>query len=124
MGSPRVGRARPPAHQGIYTHLRPYINRIDKPYPTMETTEKNPSNMTRTEYVIANITGVKTPLEFKTAEKLASKRLSELEAIVKGISTKWIKGRHDTEMLAQTKGEMDRITQALSDKRAKFGRVV
>ena len=90
----------------------------------METTEKNPSNMTRTEYVIANITGVKTPLELKTAEKLASRRLGELEAIVKGISAKWIKGRHDTEMLAQTKGEMDRITQALSVKRDKFGRVV
>ena len=86
----------------------------------METTEKNPSNMTRTEYVIANITGVKTPLEFKTAEKLATRRLAELEAIVKGISTKWIKGRHDAEMLAQTKGEMDRITQALSEKAGKF----
>jgi hypothetical protein len=87
----------------------------------MEITEKNPSNMTRTEYVIANITGVKTPLELKTAEKLATRRLAELEGIVKGISTKWIKGRHDTEMLAQTKTEMDRITQALVSKREKFG---
>ena len=86
----------------------------------METTEKNPSNMTRTEYVIANITGVKTPLEFKTAEKLATRRLAELETIVKGISSKWIKGRHDAEMLAQTRGEMDRITQALSEKASKF----
>ena len=93
---------------------------MDTPDYTMETTEKNPSNMTRTEYVIANITGVKTPLEFKTAEKLATRRLGELEAIVKGISTKWIKGRHDTEMLAQTKGEMDRITKALSEKAGKF----
>ena len=76
--------------------------------------------MTRTEYVIANITGVKTPLEFKTAEKLATRRLAELETIVKGISSKWIKGRHDAEMLAQTKGEMDRITQALSEKTSKF----
>ena len=90
----------------------------------MEATEKNPQHMNRTEYVIANITGVKTPLELKTAEKLASRRLGELEAIIKGISTKWFKGRHDTEMLAQTKGEMDRITQALSAKREKFGRVV
>ena len=90
----------------------------------METTEKNPSDMTRTEYVIVNLTGVKTPLEFKTAEKLARRRLAELEGIVKGISAKWFKGRHDTEMLAQTKVEMDRITQALSAKRDKFGRVV
>jgi len=89
----------------------------------METTEKNPTNMTRTDYVIANITGVKTPLELKTAEKLARRRLTELEAIVKGISTKWFKGRHDTEMLAQTKAEMDRITQALVAKREKFGQV-
>jgi hypothetical protein len=89
----------------------------------METTEKNPTNMTRTEYVIANITGVKTPLELKTAEKLARRRLTELEAIVKGISTKWFKGRHDTEMLAQTRAEMDKITQALSERRQKFGAV-
>ena len=89
----------------------------------METTEKNPTNMTRTDYVIANITGVKTPLELKTAEKLARKRLSELEAIVKGISTKWFKGKLDVEMLAQTQTEIDKITQALSDKREKFGLV-
>ena len=89
----------------------------------MDITEKNPTNMTRTDYVIANITGVKTPLELKTAEKLARRRLSELEAIVKGISTKWFKGRHDTEMLAQTQAEMDRITQALAAKREKFGQV-
>jgi hypothetical protein len=80
--------------------------------------------MNRTEYVIANITGVKTPLELKTAEKLASRRLGELEAIVKGISTKWFKGKLDEQMLAQTRAEMDKITQALSDKRVKFGRVV
>ena len=90
----------------------------------METAEKNPQHMNRTEYVIANITGVKTPLELKTAEKLASRRLGELEAIVKGISTKWFKGKLDEQMLAQTKAEMDKITQALSDKRVKFGRVV
>jgi DNA-binding HxlR family transcriptional regulator len=80
--------------------------------------------MNRTEYVIANITGVKTPLELKTAEKLASRRLGELEAIIKGISTKWFKGKLDEQMLAQTRAEMDKITQALSDKRVKFGRVV
>jgi hypothetical protein len=90
----------------------------------METAEKNPQHMNRTEYVIANITGVKTPLELKTAEKLASRRLGELEAIVKGISTKWFKGKLDEQMLAQTRAEMDKITQALSDKRVKFGRVV
>jgi hypothetical protein len=90
----------------------------------METAEKNPQHMNRTEYVILNITGVKTPLEFKTAEKLASRRLGELEAIVKGISTKWFKGKLDEQMLAQTRAEMDKITQALSDKRVKFGRGV
>jgi DNA-binding HxlR family transcriptional regulator len=89
----------------------------------METTEKNPQHMNRTEYVIANITGVKTPLELKTAEKLASRRLGELEAIVKGISTKWFKGKLDEQMLAQTRAEMDKITQALSERRQKFGAV-
>jgi hypothetical protein len=79
--------------------------------------------MNRTEYVIANITGVKTPLELKTAEKLASRRLGELEAIVKGISTKWFKGKLDEQMLAQTRAEMDKITQALSERRQKFGAV-
>ena len=90
----------------------------------MEATEKNPQHMNRTEYVIANITGVKTPLELKTAEKLATRRLGELESIIKGISTKWFKGKLDEQMLAQTRAEMDKITQALSDKRVKFGRVV
>ena len=89
----------------------------------METAEKNPQHMNRTEYVILNITGVKTPLEFKTAEKLASRRLGELEAIVKGISTKWFKGKLDEQMLAQTRAEMDKITQALSERRQKFGAV-
>ena len=79
--------------------------------------------MNRTEYVIANITGVKTPLEFKTAEKLASRRLGELEAIIKGISTKWFKGKLDEQMLAQTRAEMDKITQALSERKQKFGAV-
>jgi DNA-binding HxlR family transcriptional regulator len=89
----------------------------------MEATEKNPQHMNRTEYVIANITGVKTPLELKTAEKLASRRLGELEAIVKGISTKWFKGKLDEQMLAQTRAEMDKITQALSERKQKFGAV-
>jgi hypothetical protein len=89
----------------------------------MEATEKNPQHMNRTEYVIANITGVKTPLELKTAEKLASRRLGELEAIVKGISAKWFKGKLDEQMLAQTRAEMDKITQALSERRQKFGAV-
>ena len=89
----------------------------------METTEKNPSSMTRTEYVIVNLTGVTTPMEFKTAEKLATRRLGELEAIVKGISTKWFKGKLDEQMLAQTRAEMDKITQALSERRQKFGAV-
>ena len=89
----------------------------------METTEKNPQHMNRTEYVIANITGVKTPLELKTAEKLASRRLGELEAIIKGISTKWFKGKLDEQMLAQTRAEMDKITQALSERKQKFGSV-
>ncbi len=89
----------------------------------METTEKNPQHMNRTEYVIANITGVKTPLELKTAEKLATRRLGELESIIKGISTKWFKGKLDEQMLAQTRAEMDKITQALSERRQKFGAV-
>jgi DNA-binding HxlR family transcriptional regulator len=89
----------------------------------METTEKNPQHMNRTEYVIANITGVKTPLELKTAEKLATRRLGELEAIIKGISTKWFKGKLDEQMLAQTRAEMDKITQALSERKQKFGAV-
>ena len=94
---------------------------MDFPNYTMETTKINPTHMTRTEYVITNISGVKTPLEFKTAEKLALRRMGELEAIVKGISTKWFKGKSDLEMLSQTQAEMSRITQALSAKAEKFG---
>lgn len=89
----------------------------------METEEKNPKTMTRTEYVIANLTGVRTPMEFSVAEKMALRRLAELEKIVKGISAKWFKNKSDVAMIEQTQGEMGRITQALSAEREKFGQV-
>lgn len=87
----------------------------------METVQKNPTNMTRTEYVISNLTGVRTPMEFSVAEKMALRRLTELEKIVKGISSKWFKNKSDLAMIEQTKAEMGRIGTALDEKRAKFG---
>ncbi len=87
----------------------------------METTEKNPKHMTRTEYVIANLTGVNSPLEFSVAEKMAKRRLNELEKIVSGISAKWFKNKSDLAMVEQTKAEMKRIADVLEPKRAKFG---
>jgi hypothetical protein len=84
--------------------------------------EQNPSQiMNRTKYVIDNLTGVKSPLELKSAEKIALRRLTELEKIVQGLNSKWFKGKHDVEMIEQTKAEMGRIGQALQEKRAKFG---
>jgi hypothetical protein len=77
--------------------------------------------MNRTKYVIDNLTGVKSPLELKSAEKIALRRLTELEKIVQGLNSKWFKGKHDVEMIEQTKAEMGRIGQALQEKRAKFG---
>ena len=77
--------------------------------------------MTRTEYVISNLIGVRSPMEFSVAEKMALRRLSELEKIVKGISSKWIKSKTDREMIEQTQAEMVRIGEALEAKRAKFG---
>lgn len=79
--------------------------------------------MTRTEYVISNLIGVKNPMEFLVAEKMALRRLSELEKIVKGISAKWFKNKTDISMVEQTKAEMGRIGEALEEKRAKFGAV-
>lgn len=89
----------------------------------METAEKNPKNMTRTEYVIANLTGVNSPLEFSVAEKLAKRRLDELEKIVRGISSKWFKNKSDVAMIEQTKAEMKRISDVLEPKRARFGKI-
>jgi len=77
--------------------------------------------MNRTKYVIDNLTGVKSPIDFKFAEKMALRRLTELEKIVQGLNSKWFKGKHDVEMVEQTKAEMGRIGQALQEKRAKFG---
>jgi len=77
--------------------------------------------MNRTKYAIDNLTGVKSPLELKSAEKIALRRLTELEKIVQGLNSKWFKGKHDVEMIEQTKAEMGRIGQALQEKRAKFG---
>lgn len=87
----------------------------------MEKTEKNPMHMTRTDYVISNLTGVKSPIEFKFAEKMALRRLGELEKIVQGVSSKWFKSKSDVQMVEQTKEEMGRIQDLLSAKRAKFG---
>lgn len=79
-----------------------------------------PPTMTRTEYVISNLIGVRSPMEFSVAEKMALRRLSELEKIVKGISSKWIKSKTDREMIEQTQAEMGRIRLALEEKKAKF----
>jgi hypothetical protein len=87
----------------------------------METNQKNPKDMTRTEYVITNLLGVRTPLEFEVAEKLARKRCSELNKIVKGISSKWFKNKSDLQMILQTESEISKINQVLEEKRAKFG---
>jgi len=87
----------------------------------METKKITPTTMTRTEYVVSNLIGVRTPMEFSVAEKMALRRLTELEKIVKGISSKWIKNKTDRDMIEQTKSEMGRIGAALEEKRAKFG---
>ena len=89
----------------------------------MEKTNITPPTMTRTEYVISNLIGVRSPMEFSVAEKMALRRLSELEKIVKGISSKWIKSKTDREMIEQTQAEMGRIGAALEEKRVKFGAV-
>ena len=84
--------------------------------------EQNPSQiMNRTKYVLDNLTGAKTPIEFKFAEKMALRRLTELEKIVQGLSSKWFKGKHDALMIEQTKEEMSRIGDLLTSKRARFG---
>jgi len=87
----------------------------------MEKTKLPPPTMTRTEYVISNLIGVRSPMEFSVAEKMALRRLSELEKIVKGISAKWFKNKSDLAMIEQTKAEMGRIGEALEAKREKFG---
>ena len=87
----------------------------------MEKTNITPPTMTRTEYVISNLIGVKTPMEFSVAEKMALRRLSELEKIVKGISSKWFKNKSDIAMIEQTQAEMGRIGKVLEEKRTKFG---
>ncbi len=87
----------------------------------MEKTKLPPPTMTRTEYVISNLIGVRSPMEFSVAEKMALRRLSELEKIVKGISAKWFKNKSDVAMIEQTQAEMGRIGKVLEEKRAKFG---
>jgi hypothetical protein len=87
----------------------------------MEEDQKTNQYMTRTDYVIANLAGVTTPMEFKTAEKLCVRRLSELKQIVQGISGKWVKRKTDLEMVQQTEAEIAKISEMLKIKRAKFG---
>lgn len=89
----------------------------------METKKITSKNMTRTEYVISNLIGVTNPMEFSVAEKMALRRLSELEKIVKGISSKWFKNKSDLAMIEQTKAEMGRIGATLESGRARFGSI-
>ena len=79
--------------------------------------------MNRTKYVLDNLTGAKNPIEFKYAEKMALRRLTELEKIVQGLSVKWFKGKHDALMIEQTKEEMAKIGDLLNSKRARFGEI-
>ena len=87
----------------------------------MEKEQKPSQIMNRTKYVLDNLTGAKNPIEFKFAEKMALRRLTELEKIVQGLSSKWFKGKHDALMIEQTKEEMSRIGDLLTSKRARFG---
>ena len=77
--------------------------------------------MNRTKYVIDNLNGAKSPIDFKFVEKMALRRLTELEKIVQGLNSKWFKGKHDVQMIDQTKAEMASIGELLDAKRAKFG---
>ena len=120
MDTPRVGRLKNTYTERYIAHLIVYLKISN--FPLMET-QKNPKTMTRTEYVISNLTGVKNPMEFSVAEKMAFRRLAELEKIVQGVSSKWFKNKSDVAMIEQTQAEMGRITQALSAKREKFGAI-
>jgi hypothetical protein len=100
-----------------YIDAIPYISETPM---TMEN-QNNPTTVNRTQYVLTNLGGVKNPLEFKTAEKLALKRLTELAKVVQGVSSKWFKSRSDLEYLAQIQQEVDTIKIALEAKRGKFG---
>lgn len=84
-------------------------------------TQNNPTTVNRTQYVLTNLGGVNNPLEFKTAEKLARKRLTELTQVIQGVSSKWFKSRSDIEYLAQVKEEVKTIEAAIETKRVKFG---
>ena len=87
----------------------------------MEKEQKPSQIMNRTKYVIDNLNGAKSPIEFKFAEKMALRRLNELEKIVQGLNSKWFKGKNDVQMIQQTKEEMGKIGEALDAKRARFG---
>jgi len=87
----------------------------------MEKEQKPSQIMNRTKYVIDNLNGAKSPIDFKYAEKMALRRLTELEKIVQGLNSKWFKGKHDVQMIDQTKAEMASIGELLNAKRAKFG---
>ena len=87
----------------------------------MEKEQKPSQIMNRTKYVIDNLNGAKSPMDFKFAEKMALRRLNELEKIVQGLNSKWFKGKNDVQMIQQTQEEMGKIGELLSSKREKFG---
>ena len=89
----------------------------------MEKEQKPSQIMNRTKYVIDNLNGAKSPMDFKFAEKMALRRLNELEKIVQGLNSKWFKGKNDVQMIQQTQEEMGKIGELLSAKRERFGEI-
>ena len=89
----------------------------------MEKEQKPSQIMNRTKYVIDNLNGAKSPMDFKFAEKMALRRLNELEKIVQGLNSKWFKGKNDVQMIQQTQEEMRKIGELLSAKRERFGEI-
>ena len=119
LESPRVGGLKMVGTERYIAHLIVYLT--IRQIPFMEKEQKPSQIMNRTKYVLDNLTGAKSPVDFKYAEKMALRRLNELEKIVQGLNSKWFKGKHDALMIEQTKEEMAKIGGLLDDKRARFG---
>lgn len=85
----------------------------------MENPKSNPLK-TRTDLVISSLTGIKKAVEFPVAEKIALRRLNELEKSLKGISSKWVKNKTDRQMMSQIQDEMTKILDCLEAQRKKF----
>lgn len=75
----------------------------------------------RTAFVLRALARTRTRLDYDSATSLGDRRLRELADEIKSLSWKIFKSKKDRGDIESLRDEMSKITQALDEKRLRFG---